>query len=163
MADINSDRLKQIFPVEEDLLYGRELLFFAYRDYMSEPSDILRKYEFGPAHHRVVHFVGRKPGMTVSELLVMLKITKQSLSRVLSALVQQGYIRQETGVSDKRQRLLYLTTRGAALEAEVSAPQRARFARAYSKAGPEAVAGFIRILTCLVDEKDRDRLAAYLS
>lgn len=158
MADINSDALESLSPAEEELLHGRELLFFAYRDYMSEPSDILRKYDFGPAHHRVVHFVGRKPGMTVSELLAVLKITKQSLSRVLGALVAQGFIQQETGSNDKRQRLLYLTEKGAALEAEVSAPQRRRMAEAFRAAGPEAVAGFRKVLAGLVDEKDLDRL-----
>jgi DNA-binding MarR family transcriptional regulator len=158
MADINFERPDKISPAEEELLRGRELLFFAYRDYMSEPAEILQKYEFGPAHHRVVHFVGRKPGMTVSELLSILKITKQSLSRVLSALINQGFIRQEMGNVDRRQRLLYLSEKGAALEAEVSAPQRRRMARAYREAGPAAVQGFWQVLYGLIDEKDRDRL-----
>lgn len=162
MADVNSDVPGSFSPAEEKLLRGRELLFFAYRDYMSEPSVILLKYEFGPAHHRVVHFVGRKPGMTVSELLAALKITKQSLSRVLGALIRQGFIRQETGQIDRRQRLLYLTAKGAALEAEVSAPQRERMARAYREAGPEAVEGFCKVLSSLVDAQERDRLFAIL-
>ena len=151
MADVNCDMPDDLPVAGDDILSGRELLFFAYRDYMSEPVDILRKYEFGPAHHRVLHFVGRKPGMTVSELLAILKITKQSLSRVLGALIRQGFIRQETGSADKRQRLLYLTGKGVALEEEVSEPQRRRFARAYAEAGPAAVAGFTRLLTCLAD------------
>ena len=92
-----------------------ELLFFAYRDFVSEPDDVLAKFGFGRAHHRVLHFVNRNPGMKVAELLDILKITKQSLGRVLKQLVDQGYVLQKEGASDRRQRLLYVTAKGEAL------------------------------------------------
>ena len=76
---------------------GIELLFFAYRDFTAEPDAILARYDFGRAHHRVIHFVGRHPQMTVGELLGILRITKQSLSRVLGQLVRQGFIIQRPG------------------------------------------------------------------
>jgi DNA-binding MarR family transcriptional regulator len=162
MADIKFD--VPVSPLrEEDLWHSRELLFFAYRDYMSEPGQILQKYEFGFAHHRVVHFVGRRPGMTVSELLDTLKITKQSLSRVLSALIEQGYIRQEKGAQDKRQRLLFLTDKGVRLEGEVSAPQQARVAKAFAAAGLEAAQGFCKVLAAMVDDDGSDLIASFLS
>src|SRR6184192_4753514 len=94
---------------EEAVRQGIELLFFAYRDFTAEPDAILEQYGFGRAHHRVVHFVGRHPQMTVGELLDILRITKQSLSRVLGQLVQQGFIIQYPGPRDRRQRLLELT------------------------------------------------------
>src|ERR1700750_2709804 len=106
MTDIS---LRPPFPDtigEEKVLQGIELLFFAYRDFTAEPDAILARYGFGRAHHRVIYFVGRHPHMSVSELLGILRITKQSLARVLSQLVRQGFIVQQTGKSDRRQRLL---------------------------------------------------------
>src|SRR5574338_1417046 len=105
-----------LFLREEDLRQAIELLFFAYRDFTGEADQLLVEYGFGRAHHRVIYFVGRQPGMTVSELLGILKITKQSLSRVLSALVAQGFVIQRQGERDRRQRLLHLTDKGAELE-----------------------------------------------
>ena len=92
-----------------------ELLFFAYRDFVSDPDDVLSNFGFGRAHHRVLHFVNRHPGMKVAELLDVLKITKQSLGRVLKELVDQGYVVQKEGENDRRQRLLYVTSKGKAL------------------------------------------------
>ncbi|MCW8836123.1 MAG: MarR family transcriptional regulator, partial [Rhodospirillales bacterium] len=92
---------------DEELRQAIELLFFAYRDFTGEPDEMLARYGFGRAHHRVIYFVGRHPGITVSDLLVILKITKQSLARVLRQLVKDGFIRQETGPRDRRQRLLH--------------------------------------------------------
>ncbi|MFZ3235587.1 MAG: MarR family transcriptional regulator, partial [Stellaceae bacterium] len=106
---------------EDAVRDGIELLFFAYRDFTAEPDAILARYGFGRAHHRVIHFVGRHPHMTVSELLGILRITKQSLSRVLGELVQQGFVAQRPGAHDRRQRLLELTAAGRALERAVSA------------------------------------------
>ena len=94
---------------EEETVALIELLFFAYRDFVSDPDEILTEFGFGRAHHRVVHFVGRHPQMTVGELLGILRITKQSLNRVLGQLVRQGFIIQHRGVEDRRQRLLELT------------------------------------------------------
>src|SRR5689334_16233078 len=149
MADIKS-RLgpmssEPAFLREEEVRQGIELLFFAYRDFTAEPDAILEEYGFGRAHHRVVHFVGRRPQMTVGDLLGILRITKQSLNRVLGQLVRQGFIIQHRGPDDRRQRLLELTDSGRELERRLSAPQRARIAGAYRAAGSAAVEGFRRV------------------
>ena len=146
-----------LFLREDELRQGIEMLFYAYRDFTAEPDAILAKIGFGRAHHRVVHFVGRQPGMTVSELLDILRITKQSLSRVLSQLVQEGYITQRPGTRDRRQRLLELTPKGAELERPLSEGQRALVARAYRAAGAEAVDGFRKVLLGLINETDRQK------
>ena len=99
------------FLHDKNLIAGIELLFYAYRDFTGDPDEALRSYGFGRAHHRVVHFVARNPGISVTELLAILKITKQSLSRVLSQLVEEDFVRQEKGAQDRRRRLLYLTAR----------------------------------------------------
>ena len=146
-----------LFLREDELRQGIEMLFYAYRDFTAEPDAILAKIGFGRAHHRVVHFVGRQPGMTVSELLDILRITKQSLSRVLSQLVQEGYITQRPGTRDRRQRLLELTPTGAERERQLSEGQRALVARAYRAAGAEAVDGFRKVLLGLINETDRQK------
>src|ERR1700675_2747279 len=133
-------------PREEAVRERIELLFFAYRDFTAEPDAILAQYGFGRAHHRVVHFVGRHPQMTVGELLGILRITKQSLNRVLCQLVPQGFIVQRRGAQDRRQRLLELTASGRELEHRLSELQRARVAAAYDKAGAAAVEGFRAVL-----------------
>jgi DNA-binding MarR family transcriptional regulator len=140
---------------ESELVAGIELLFFAYRDFTSDPDQILASYGFGRAHHRVVHFVGRRPGMAVAELLAILRITKQSLSRVLKQLVHEGFIEQRQGARDRRQRLLFLTEKGRKLWEELAAPQKARVARAYREAGQEAVAGYRHVLARLINEEER--------
>ncbi len=145
-------------PREEAVREGIELLFFAYRDFTAEPDAILVQYGFGRAHHRVVHFVGRHPGMTVGELLGILRITKQSLNRVLGQLLRQGFIVQHRGVEDRRQRLLELTDIGRELERRLSELQRARVAAAYKKAGAPAVEGFRKVLLAIIAaEEDRRR------
>lgn len=157
MSDIKL-RPERFFAREDAVRDGIELLFFAYRDFTAEPDAILARYGFGRAHHRVIHFVGRHPQITVSELLGILRITKQSLSRVLSELVQQGFVAQRPGAHDRRQRLLELTAEGRALEREVSAPQRARVAEAYMQAGSAAVDGFRKVLLAIIaDSADRRR------
>jgi DNA-binding MarR family transcriptional regulator len=157
MADIKS-LVTSPDPVEDELRQGIELLFFAYRDFTAEPDTILAQYDFGRAHHRVIHFVGRHPQVTVGELLGILRITKQSLSRVLSQLVRQGFIIQRRGARDRRQRLLDLTPKGRELERQLSEPQRARVANAYRQAGARAVEGFRRVLLGIIaDEDDRRR------
>lgn len=107
-----------------------ELLFFAYRDFTSDPDQILAQYGFGRAHHRVVHFVNRMPGLTVAELLDVLQITKQSLARVLKQLLDTGHIVQVQGRQDRRQRKLYPTAKGRALSLALAAPQSSRIAKA---------------------------------
>ena len=143
---------------KQDLRRGIELLFFAYRDFTGEADEILSELGLGRAHHRVIYFVGRQPDMTVSELLGILKITKQSLSRVLSHLIDTGYIRQTPGVRDKRQRLLALTDKGVALEAKLTEVQCRRFAAAYSARDGDAVDGFVKVLTSLLDDDMRGEL-----
>jgi DNA-binding MarR family transcriptional regulator len=163
MSDLKS-RAAPLFPSEDAVRDGIELLFFAYRDFTAEPDAILARYGFGRAHHRVVHFVGRHPQMTVSELLGILRITKQSLSRVLGELVQQGFVVQRPGPHDRRQRLLELTQQGRALEREVSAPQRARVAGAFRGAGAPALDGFRKVLLGIVaDARDRQRFQSIAS
>jgi DNA-binding MarR family transcriptional regulator len=124
-----------------------ELLFFAYRDFTSDPDQILEKYAFGRAHHRIVHFVNRRPGLTVAELLDVLQITKQSLARVLKQLVDTGYIVQIQGLKDRRQRELYPTDKGRELALALATPQARRIADALRDFGPaerQAVESFLR-------------------
>src|SRR6266849_5063404 len=123
-----------------------ELLFFAYRDFVSDPDDVLSNFGFGRAHHRVLHFVNRHPGMKVAELLDVLKITKQSLGRVLKQLVDQGYVLQKEGANDRRQRLLYVTPKGEALAMKLAGLQSGRIARALSELGPHAHESACRFL-----------------
>ena len=156
MADIKSGP-NPLYLREAELRQAMELLFFGYRDFTAEPDKILARYGFGRAHHRVIYFVGRFPAITVSELLDILRITKQSLSRVLSQLIREGFVTQRPGTQDRRQRLLTLTDKGRALERELSEEQRARIARAYRQAGAEAVEGFRTVLTNLINEEDRRR------
>ena len=137
---------------DAELRDAMELLFFAYREFTTEPDNILSELGFGRAHHRVIHFVGRNPGITVSQLLSILRITKQSLSRVLRQLIADCFVVQEPGSKDRRQRLLYLTDEGRALENRVSGDQRRRILRAFASAGPDGVAGFRRVLGAMIDD-----------
>jgi DNA-binding MarR family transcriptional regulator len=152
MADIKSSQ-KALFLRKETLRRGIELLFYAYRDFTSEADSILSEIGLGRAHHRVLYFVGKYSGMTVSDLLSILRITKQSLSRVLSHLIAEGYVRQQIGDTDKRQRLLFLTSKGSALEARLTDIQCKRFANAYLQSGASDVAGFEQVLNALLDEQ----------
>lgn len=155
---VSKHGINPLFLRDEELRQAIELLFFAYRDFTAGPDAILAQYGFGRAHHRAIHFIGRHPGMTVSELLGILRITKQSLNRVLGQLVLQGYVEQRQGDRDRRQRLLTLTESGHALEQRVSADQRALIARAYREAGAESVEGFRKVLLGIVgSEEDRAR------
>ncbi|HEV2303553.1 MAG TPA: MarR family transcriptional regulator [Stellaceae bacterium] len=143
---------------DEQVRQGIELLFFAYRDFTAEPDAILARHGFGRAHHRVVHFVGRHPQLTVSELLQILRITKQSLGRVLGQLVRQGFITVRSGARDRRQRLLELTEKGRELERQLSEPQRARIGNAYRQAGAAAVEGFRKVMLAVIaGDADRRR------
>lgn len=156
MSDIKAGA-HQLFLREEELRKGMELLFFAYRDFTGEADAVLAKQGMGRAHHRVIYFVGRHRNISVSELLQILGITKQSLSRVLSQLVQDGYIMQKPGTRDRRQRLLDLTDKGIELERQLTERQRRRVARAYREAGAEAVDGFRKVLIGMIEAPDRDR------
>ena len=157
MVDINPG-VSPLFLREEDLRKGMELLFYAYRDFTAEPDAILADHKFGRAHHRVIHFVGGNPGITVSELLSILQITKQSLSRVLSQLVREGFVTQKAGTIDRRQRLLELTHVGIELERQLSQSQRERIARAYREAGAEAVEGYRKVLLGMINAEDQQKV-----
>jgi len=140
---------------EEELTDGIELFFFAGRDVGRVIDERLETAGLGRAHYRTLHFVARHPGLPVSDLLSILGITKQSLSRVVRSLTSGGYLTQTQGARDRRQRLLRLTPKGLQLEAELSQLQRTRFARAYREAGPEAVAGFRQVLSGLLADQER--------
>ncbi len=137
-----------------------ELLFFAYRDFVADPDHILAGLGFGRAHHRVLHFIGRDPGMTVQRLLDILQITKQSLARVLKELIAQGYVFQKEGALDRRQRLLHLTGTGEALRQTLIAPQIERFRRASAETDG---AIFHDLLVHLIDPANRKAATDWIS
>jgi DNA-binding MarR family transcriptional regulator len=133
-----------------------ELLFFAYRDFVGDPDAVLVRYAFGRAHHRVLHFVNRNPGMKVADLLDILNITKQSLGRVLKQLVDQGFIVQKEGAQDRRQRLLYVTPKGEALSLRPAQWQPGPITRASGDLGPGAHEAARRFLTAMIDGDNRE-------
>ncbi len=132
-----------------------ELLFFAYRDFTGDPDAILAQFGFGRAHHRVLHFVHRNPGLRVAQLLEILKITKQSLARVLKQLVDDGFISQRAGAEDRRERLLYVTVKGARLAERLTTLQVKRVEAALADAGPGAETMTRRFLLSMIAESDR--------
>ncbi|MGH7067908.1 MAG: MarR family winged helix-turn-helix transcriptional regulator [Acetobacteraceae bacterium] len=135
-----------LFLREEEIRLAQDLLFFAYRDFTNAADRVLTELRLGRAHHRALHFIGRNPGISVSELLAILRITKQSLARVLSALISGGYVVQTPGRSDRRRRRLTLTPAGSSLERQLFERQRERLAGAYREAGGTAVEGFRRVM-----------------
>jgi DNA-binding MarR family transcriptional regulator len=144
-----------LFLREEEIRMAQDLLFFAYRDFTNAADVILVELGLGRAHHRALHFIGRNPGITVSDLLCILRITKQSLARVLNVLMEQGYVGQAPGRSDRRQRLLTLTPAGAALERRLFERQKERLSTAYRDAGGVAVDGFRRVMRAIMDDTAR--------
>jgi DNA-binding MarR family transcriptional regulator len=145
-----------LFLTDEQLRKGIEAMFFAYRGFTADPDRILQGLDYGRAHHRAIHFVHRSPGTTVSNLLAILGVTKQSLNRVLRTLIDDGLVRSEKGRVDGRERHLYLTQKGEALERQLSDAQRARMRAAYRAAGPAAVAGFRQVLEAMMDPEMRN-------
>lgn len=169
MADLNSTALaKRAVPADEapsdqpiwDLI---ELLFFAYRDFVSDPDGALARFKFGRAHHRVLHFVNRNPGMKVADLLDILKITKQSLGRVLKQLIDQGYVVQKEGENDRRQRLLFATAKGEALALKLAGLQTERIARALTELGPGAHDAARRFLIAMTDVEGRNEVLSLIA
>ena len=165
MADINwrsklvdaaSDASERSGAAADPIWDIIELLFFAYRDFVGDPDEVLLKLGFGRAHHRVVHFVNRNPGMKVADLLDILNITKQSLGRVLKQLVDEGYVLQKEGAQDRRQRLLYATPKGEALSLKLAQLQTERVTRAFSELGPGAHDAARRFLTAMIDADNRE-------
>ncbi len=148
-----------LFLTDEQLRKGIEAMFFAYRGFTADPDRILDNYAYGRAHHRAIHFINRFPGTTVNNLLAILGVTKQSLNRVLRALVEDGLVEARVGTRDRRERHLYLTDAGMALEKELSEAQRRRMRAAYRQAGPEAVAGFRQVLEAMMDPEMRRHYA----
>jgi DNA-binding MarR family transcriptional regulator len=144
-----------LFLRDAELRRGMELLYFGYRDLTSGPDTLLAAHGFGRAHHRALYFIGRQPGLIVSDLLRHLKITKQSLARVLNELQARGLVATQVGMQDRRQRNLRLTDAGLALERELFEALRATMQRAYSAAGAQAVSGFWQVLLALVDPAER--------
>jgi DNA-binding MarR family transcriptional regulator len=147
----------------ERLIAYAELLFFAYRDFTAEPDAVLAEFSFGRAHHRVLHFVNRRPGLRVADLLDILKITKQSLARVLKQLVDQGFIIQQAGAADRRERLLYPTAKGSALAEKLASLQTARIAQALSEAGADGERSALRFLAGMISPSDRARVEALIA
>jgi len=144
-----------LFLTDEQLRKAIEAMFFAYRGFTADPDRILATMDYGRAHHRAVHFIARSPGTTVNNLLNILGVTKQSLNRVLRKLVEDGLVESRVGKSDRRERHLFLTDDGAALERQLSDAQRVRMRAAFRTAGPEAVAGFRTVLEAMMDPEMR--------
>jgi DNA-binding MarR family transcriptional regulator len=159
MTDINSANTG-IDPSTVALI---ELFFFAYRDFVSEPDELLSELGFGRAHHRVLHFVGRDPGMTVAQLLDILRITKQSLGRVLKELIDKGYVYQREGEQDRRQRLLFLTKQGDELRQKLMAPQAARIRRALAETQKGESAAMRAMFQNLINPENRDGIEDWIA
>jgi DNA-binding MarR family transcriptional regulator len=140
-----------------------EMLFFAYRDFVADADEMLAQLGFGRAHHRVLHFIGRGPGMTVAQLLEILRITKQSLSRVLKELIAKGYVYQKEGPEDRRQRLLYLTAEGEALWRRLINPQIERFREAVRNTGEEDGQLYRELLLQIVNGENREAVQQWIA
>lgn len=144
-----SDTTDQNLEIDYEVI---EALFFAYRDFVSDPDLLLKQFKFGRAHHRVIHFVYRKPGLTVAELLDILQITKQSLAKVLKQLIETGYISQETNTDDRRQRHLYVTQNGQKLALTLSQQQSKRISLALNDMKPEDRQAVLNFLTGMINK-----------
>lgn len=142
----------------EEFTDAIELMFFAYRDFIADPDAILKAHDFGRAHHRVLHFVAGSPGISIAELLDILRVTKQSLARVLRELIDAGYIEQRIGANDRRKRLLYLTATGKSLHDKLIAPQRARFRRVRKAMGEAAFAEWKETMRLVINGEDRENI-----
>ena len=150
-----------LFLTDDQLRRGIEAMFFAYRGFTADPDRILKEYAYGRAHHRAIHFIKRSPGNTVNNLLDILGVTKQSLNRVLRALIEDGLVESRVGKQDRRERHLFLTETGQELEKELSEAQRGRMRAAYRDAGPDAVSGFRQVLEQIMDPEMRRHFQAF--
>ncbi|TJZ83403.1 MarR family transcriptional regulator [Paracoccus hibiscisoli] len=149
-----------LFLTDDQLRRGIEAMFFAYRAFTADPDMILADMDYGRAHHRALHFIHRDPGLTVTSLLAVLGVTKQSLNRVLRTLIDDGLVDSRIGRRDRRERQLHLTPKGTALERRLSEAQRARMRAAYRNAGPQAVSGFRQVLEAMMDPDTRAQYQA---
>ncbi|TLG72817.1 MarR family transcriptional regulator [Methylocystis sp. B8] len=148
---------------DEGALELVELFFFAYRDFVGDADRLLENYGFGRAHHRVLHFVSRRPGLAIAALLEILRITKQSLNRVLKQLLEAGFVEAREGVLDRRQRLLYPTPQGAKLARDLAALQTARFLKVMDELPPAARGAASEFLFAMIDSDERERVRAHLA
>ena len=158
MADAKSDTSAQtgspLYLRDEELRQGVDLIFFASRDISAQGEAVLRAAGLGRAHARVLYFVARNPGLSIADLLTILRVTKQSLNRVINDLLDGGYVERKAGMRDRRTRQLRLSEKGAALESAIWEARRTRLVRAFREAGPDAVQGFRRVLTSLVEDRE---------
>lgn len=161
MTDVLSNP-SLLFLREPELRRGMELIYFGYRDYTRGADVVLEQHGFGRAHHRALYFIARKPGLIVSELLKLLRITKQSLARVLQELAERGLIETSVGRVDKRQRQITLTAEGETLERDLFEALKERMQTAYVEAGPQAVAGFWQVMHALLEPEERAEIEAFL-
>jgi len=141
-----------LYLTDDQLRKSTEAMFFAYRGFTADPDRILEEYGYGRAHHRAIHFIHVSYGTTVNHLLSILGITKQSLNRVLRTLIEDGLVESKIGERDRRERHLFLTDKGRALEKQLSTVQHERMREAFKQSGPEAVAGFRRVLEAMMDK-----------
>jgi DNA-binding MarR family transcriptional regulator len=155
MPDVTARETMSETVPDSDIRLAQDLLFFAYRDFTNAADVILEELGLGRAHHRAMHFIGRHPGISVSELLSILRITKQSLARVLTELIERDHVAQTPGLDDRRQRLLRLTSAGEALERRLFGRQKACLADAFHAAGPDAREGFRQVMLGVMDESAR--------
>jgi len=139
-----------------------ELFFFAYRDFVGDADRLLETFRFGRAHHRVLHFVSRQPGLTIAELLEILKITKQSLNRVLKELIAESFIEARAGAQDRRHRQLHTTAKGARLAKELAHLQTRRFSKAMDALGEGGRERAMAFLLAMIDEHERERVVALI-
>jgi len=135
-----------------------ELFYFAYRDFVGDADRLLEAYGFGRAHHRVLHFVSRHPGLTIAALLDILRITKQSLNRVLKELIAQSFIDARAGALDRRHRQLYATLEGEKLARQLAQVQTRRFSGAIERLGPHGKEHAVAFLLSMIDPEERERV-----
>ena len=145
-----------------EMLKFVELLFFAYRDFTGEADELLSDLGYGRAHHRVIHFVARRPGLRVADLLEILRITKQSLARVLKQLIDEGYVLQKSGTTDRRERHLYLTQKGRNLAARLTALQCTRVAASLESIDPGGRQAIEQFLVAMISDTDQAAIATLL-
>jgi DNA-binding MarR family transcriptional regulator len=157
---VSHERAAHPAPVDDALIGLVELLFFAYRDFTGEADEVLAEFGFGRAHHRVLHFVNRRPGLRVADLLDILRITKQSLARVLKQLVDRGFIAQAAGARDRRERRLYLTAQGESLATKLAQLQVAQIGRSLSKVGAGGDEAVRQFLLAMIGPEQRASISA---
>lgn len=149
-----------LFLTEPEIRRGVDLLYFGNAQLNRAVDPILAGRGLGRAHYRALYFIARQPDLSVTQLLRLLAITKQSLGRVLNELVARALVEVRGGEHDRRQRLLRPTEAGRALERELFDSLRAKLGAAYAHAGQDAVGGFWAVLEGLIPDTDRARVAA---